>query len=668
MTPERPKVSEAPRPESPTDKIPVYLTIGQTPKFDKPRVIILGSGWAAMSFIKALPKDIKNKYEVVLMSPRNYFLYTPLLPAVATGTMEERSIVEPVRNLLVGKGEYYEAVCKAIDPVKKELVACFPKDAGLDEACFKISYDVLIVGVGSVNNTFGIKGVGDYCNFFKSIEDAQNLRRRVSECFERAALPAPSEIYKGKCLCCTLTWLLNAQLLAHQRTQLYIRCNSTNELVPSGTSVKIGTIQRRLAWPLRKDDTHKSRNGSKIFAFCSLAFLFQSSSNMSMRHIMALTHRTLQTPDEERRKLLSFVVVGGGPTGVEVAAEMYDMIHEDLRDLYPDLIKDVRIRVVELMDHVLSTYDRKIGEYTAKLFKRQGIELVLNSRVASVRDKYVAIVNKEGVESEIPFGACVWATGIAMNPLIKQLQEVLPGQTHFRSILTDDYLRVKGSDGSIWAFGDASTIDQPKALDYADELFEKADVNKDNKVCLKELRGILVAASKQYSHFEEYAKFMDSTQGGVRRFSGLVQRTVRKDNPLASLTEDTELDKEQFREVLKKIDSSLRALPATAQVAKQQGEYLASLFSKSEVTGNPDTTSIPEKVTPFRYFHKGSLAYVGGDRAVMDVPTMGPIFGTGAGLLWKGYETFAQISLRNQLLVFNDWIRTKVFGRDISRV
>lgn len=94
---------------------------------------------------------------------------------------------------------------------------------------------------------------------------------------------------------------------------------------------------------------------------------------MSMRHIMALTHRTLQTPDEERRKLLSFVVVGGGPTGVEVAAEMYDMIHEDLRDLYPDLIKDVRIRVVELMDHVLSTYDRKIGEYTAKLFKRQGM-------------------------------------------------------------------------------------------------------------------------------------------------------------------------------------------------------------------------------------------------------------------------------------------------------
>jgi hypothetical protein len=154
---------------------------------------------------------------------------------------------------------------------------------------------------------------------------------------------------------------------------------------------------------------------------------------------------------------------------------------------------------------------------------------VLNSRVASVQDGYVRVVNKAGEETEVPFGACVWATGIAMNPLLKSLQEVLPGQTHFRcaaaagpraagrgaagcappaargqraapapcpphhpstpapqhprarpppctprrSILTDELLRAKGSDGSIFVLGDASTIDQPKALDLADELFEK---------------------------------------------------------------------------------------------------------------------------------------------------------------------------------------------------
>jgi len=53
------------------------------------------------------------------------------------------------------------------------------------------------VGVGSVNNTFGIQGVKEYCYFFKSIEDAKALRRRVSECFERAALPAVRVVVCG---------------------------------------------------------------------------------------------------------------------------------------------------------------------------------------------------------------------------------------------------------------------------------------------------------------------------------------------------------------------------------------------------------------------------------------------------------------------------------------
>ena len=79
---------------------------------------------------------------------------------------------------------------------------------------------------------------------------------------------------------------------------------------------------------------------------------------------------------QEREKLLSFVIVGGGPTGVEVAAEMYDMMTEDMKKLYPELMPFVKIRVIELMDYVLSAYDRKLGEYTANLFKRNGIELV----------------------------------------------------------------------------------------------------------------------------------------------------------------------------------------------------------------------------------------------------------------------------------------------------
>lgn len=81
-----------------------------------------------------------------------------------------------------------------------------------------------------------------------------------------------------------------------------------------------------------------------------------------------------QQPDftaQERQKLLTFVVVGGGPTGVEVAAELYDLVRDDLRRFYPDIWKDARVCLVELQDHVLSTYDRRISDYTSQLFSRQ---------------------------------------------------------------------------------------------------------------------------------------------------------------------------------------------------------------------------------------------------------------------------------------------------------
>jgi hypothetical protein len=56
-----------------------------------------------MSFLKALPRDAADRIDLTIVSPRNYFLYTPLLPAVATGTVEERSIVEPVRKVRRGR-------------------------------------------------------------------------------------------------------------------------------------------------------------------------------------------------------------------------------------------------------------------------------------------------------------------------------------------------------------------------------------------------------------------------------------------------------------------------------------------------------------------------------------------------------------------------------------
>lgn len=58
--------------------------------------------------------------------------------------------------------------------------------------------------------------------------------------------------------------------------------------------------------------------------------------------------------EEEKRKLLSFVIVGGGPTGVEFAAELHDFVHEDLSILYPSLKDYVKITLLEAGDHILN--------------------------------------------------------------------------------------------------------------------------------------------------------------------------------------------------------------------------------------------------------------------------------------------------------------------------
>ena len=342
-------------------------------------------------------------------------------------------------------------------------------------------------------------------------------------------------------------------------------------------------------------------------------------------------------------------------------------------------------------------------------FQRAGIDLILNTRVKAVRGEgrgkgAVVVEDAEGQVSEIPFSACVWATGIAMHPLVKQLQARLPpgSQAHFRSVVTNASLEVVGSGGSIFALGDAATIGTGAALGAAADLFSQADSNGDGFLDLAELRALLKRASKQYPHFEEHAKFLDEKYGGPARWGGMVQRalaaarTAREVEAIASvdggagktdasspssaradgtvtmddLDDDTRLTQAEFRALLESIDKGIRALPATAQVAAQQGKYLAGLAASGALTAAvtpASETSTPAVPAPFRYGHKGSLAYVGQDRAVMDLPVGPPIVGWGAGAAWKSYETFAQISFRNALLVAGDWVRTKMFGRDISR-
>ncbi|KAG9947382.1 external NADH-ubiquinone oxidoreductase-like protein, partial [Aureobasidium melanogenum] len=161
---------------------------GEQPEPDptKKTLVILGTGWGAVSLLKKL--DTEN-YNVIVISPRNYFLFTPLLPSCTTGTIEHRSIMEPVRNFLRHKKaavKFYEAEATKVDYAKKVVYINDDSEVKGATSSTEVPFDMLVVGVGAENATFGIPGVREHSCFLKEVNDAQRIRKRIMDCCETA--------------------------------------------------------------------------------------------------------------------------------------------------------------------------------------------------------------------------------------------------------------------------------------------------------------------------------------------------------------------------------------------------------------------------------------------------------------------------------------------------
>ncbi|KAF8976121.1 hypothetical protein BGZ46_008561 [Entomortierella lignicola] len=163
------------------------------------RIVILGSGWSGFRLMRDMDK---NLYQIAAVSPRNHFLFTPLLASTSVGTLEFRCITEPVRGYTRNM-EYHQAWCDSIDFENNKLVCTsnlskVPAVISIDETDnFKLDYDHLIISVGSYSNTFNIPGVKEHAFFLKEIADARKIRSRVLECFERAELATSAKEKNG---------------------------------------------------------------------------------------------------------------------------------------------------------------------------------------------------------------------------------------------------------------------------------------------------------------------------------------------------------------------------------------------------------------------------------------------------------------------------------------
>jgi NADH dehydrogenase FAD-containing subunit len=103
------------------------------------------------------------------------------------------------------------------------------------------------------------------------------------------------------------------------------------------------------------------------------------------------------------------VVVGGGPTGVELSGELHDFLEEDLKSWYPELAGKVRITLVEALPSVLPMFSKQLIDYTQSTFKKSKIDILTKTMVKEVKEKSVILQMPDKSIQEIPCGLVVWA-------------------------------------------------------------------------------------------------------------------------------------------------------------------------------------------------------------------------------------------------------------------
>ncbi|KAI4299281.1 hypothetical protein L6164_032755 [Bauhinia variegata] len=131
--------------------------------------------------------------------------------------------------------------------------------------------------------------------------------------------------------------------------------------------------------------------------------------------------------------------------------------------------------------------------------------------------------------------------------------------------------------------------------------------------------------------------------------------------------ESIEVNIEELKTGLSKVDSRMKNLPATAQVASQQGNYLAKCFNHmEEVEKNPELGSVEKGVIGLS--PSGQFAPLGGERTAAQLPGDWVSIGHSSQWLWYSVCASKQVSWRTRALVVSDWTRRFTFGRDSSRI
>ncbi|KAG8528223.1 uncharacterized protein KY384_007140 [Bacidia gigantensis] len=351
------------------------------------KVLIVGSGWAGSTLCSNLST---TKHDITVISPSPTTPYTPLLASAACGLYDFSLVETPVRHES-SPFKFIQGKVRTID-FEKKTCRCRPFFSDLEDERFELSYDIIILAPGCLNQTFGTPGVLENACFVRNVADAMLIRQRVADCFEKASLPGRTE--------------------------------------------------------------------------------------------------------QEQHDLLHFVIVGGGPTGIELSAELCDLFKHSFAKLYPHLKAKPSIAIHDVAPNILSVFDAKLQDYALASFSKRGVEVVTSSHIQRVDADSITTVE----HGRIPTGLVIWATGNRCTRLVESLPVKLTPR--LPRIVTDSFLRVYGKDEQIlpdaYALGDAADIQDASLPTTAEVACQKAEylakcLNKGHEAPFKYQQKAVVA-------------------------------------------------------------------------------------------------------------------------------------------------------------------------------
>ncbi|WP_420544458.1 NAD(P)/FAD-dependent oxidoreductase [Nitrosopumilus sp.] len=319
--------------------------VHDSPSPEMKKIVILGGGFAGVHVLRKVQKKFEDNVNIniMLISENNFLLFTPMLPEMATGTVEPRHISTPVRTFCK-RAEFLQAKVSEIDFERKNVFLNKNKNKKSEQS--QIAYDYLVISLGSRTNFFGNKEIQQNSLSVKTMIDAIKIRNHVIECLESAE---------------------------HEKDK------------------------------------------------------------------------------KTRKELLTFVVVGGGFSGVETIGELNDFLRESVSKFYRRIkLDELNVMLVAADKIILPEVGEVLGKYAKDTLEKNNVTIITGTKATNVGDNFVETDNNE----KIFCNTIIWAAGLRMDPVFKNFDCKKDDQD---KIKVNQHLQLENYP-DVFAIGDCASI------------------------------------------------------------------------------------------------------------------------------------------------------------------------------------------------------------------